>query len=213
LDTTVAAFDLDGTITRRDSTAAFCLATVPLRRLGPVLAVRAPWLAAYQLGLAGRTALKESLLTALFGGMEERLLAARAAGWATTELPRLVRPAALDRLRWHQSRGHRVVLVSASLEVLVEPWARTIGVDDVLATRLETRDGRVTGRLDGPNCYGAEKVARLRALVGDLDGLELYAYGDSRGDRELLAAARHPAYRPFHRVLAPGGRVSSPPDL
>jgi len=90
-----------------------------------------------------------------------------------------------------------VVLASASLELLLEPWARAAGVDDVLATRLEVRDGRLTGRLAGPNCYGPEKVARLEALVGDLAGVELYAYGDSRGDRELLAAAQHPVYRPF----------------
>jgi phosphatidylglycerophosphatase C len=91
-----------------------------------------------------------------------------------------------------------VVLASASLDLLVEPWARTAGVDDVLATRLQVRDGRLTGLIAGRNCYGREKVARLRALLGDLAGVDLYAYGDSRGDRELLAAAQHPAYRPFH---------------
>ncbi|HXM56217.1 MAG TPA: HAD family hydrolase [Candidatus Dormibacteraeota bacterium] len=197
---TVAVFDFDGTMTRRDSTTAFCLATVPARRLVPVLALRAPRLAAFRLGLASRTAVKESLLTALLGGMEDALLRRRAAAWARAALPGLVRPAALARLRWHQSRGHRVVLASASLEVLLEPWARSVAVSDVLATRLEVRSGRVTGRLDGPNCYGPEKVARLRALLGDLDAFEVFAYGDSRGDRELLAAARHPAYRPFHRA-------------
>ena len=199
MDTTarpaVAVFDFDGTITRRDSTTAFCLATVPARRL-----VRAAARAALRSapGQLTRAAVKESLLTALFGDLEERRLRDRAGAWATSELPRLVRPAALARLRWHQARGHRVVLASASLELLVAPWARMTGVEDVLATRLEVRGGRVTGRLDGGNCYGAEKVARLRALIGDLDAFELYAYGDSRGDRELLAAARHPAYRAFH---------------
>jgi HAD superfamily phosphoserine phosphatase-like hydrolase len=91
-----------------------------------------------------------------------------------------------------------VVPASAALELLLEPWARAVAIDDVLATRLEVRSGRVTGRLDGPNCYGPEKVARLRALIGGLDAFDVYAYGDSRGDRELLAAATHPAYRPFH---------------
>jgi phosphatidylglycerophosphatase C len=138
-------------------------------------------------------------MTALFRGVEERRLRDSATAWATVELPRLVRPAALARLRWHQSQGHRVVVATASLELLVAPWARTVGVGDVLATRLEVREGRVTGRLDGGNCRGAAKVERLRALLGDLDAFELYAYGDSRGDRELLAAARHPAYRMFHR--------------
>src|SRR5262249_48889542 len=151
---------------------------------------------------ATRERLKEALLAALLGGREEDELRRRAAGWAASRLPGVVRPAALGRPRGHRTRGHRAGLVSASLEILLEPWARAAGIDDVLATGMEVRDGRLTGRLAGPNCYGGEKVARLRALLGDLDAVELYAYGDSRGDRELLATARHPAYRPFRERAA-----------
>jgi HAD superfamily hydrolase (TIGR01490 family) len=193
----VAAFDFDGTITRRDSTLAFCLASVRPWRLAAGVLLRSPWLAGFGLGLVPRQRAKEALLTAFFRGVEEGELRRRAETWAVRELPRLVQPAALARIRWHQARGHRVVLVSASLEVILEPWARTVGIDDVLASRLERRDGRLTGRLDGGNCRGQVKVDRLRALVGDLAGVELFAYGDSRGDRELLDAAQHPAYRPF----------------
>jgi phosphatidylglycerophosphatase C len=193
----VAAFDFDGTISHRDSTGAFCLAAVPSWRLSGALVGLSPRLAGFALGLVPREQVKESLMTAFFRGVDEAGLRRRAATWAVRDLPRLVRPKALARVRWHLSRGHRVVLVSASLELFLEPWARAVGIRDVLATRLEVREGRLTGRLDGRNCYGEEKVTRLRALVGDLDDVELYAYGDSRGDRELLAAARHPEYRPF----------------
>jgi phosphatidylglycerophosphatase C len=193
----VAVFDFDGTITRRDSTVAFCLAAVPAWRLAPAVAVRVPQLVGLGLGMVPRTRLKESLMTAFFRGVDEDRLRRRAAGWAVHELPRMVRPAALARMRWHMVQGHRVVLASASLEIFLEPWARAVGVRDVLATRLEVRDGRLTGRLAGPNCYGEEKVVRLQALLGDLDAFELHAYGDSRGDQELLAVAQHPAYRPF----------------
>src|SRR5262249_49246321 len=144
-----------------------------------------------------RTRTKEAVLRAFLGGVDESVVRQRAARWALHELPGLVRPAALARLRWHMSQGHRVVLASASLELLVEPWARAVGVRDVRAMRLEVREGRLTGRLDGPNCYGEEKVIRLRALLGDLDRYELHAYGDSAGDRELLAAAQHAVWRPF----------------
>jgi phosphatidylglycerophosphatase C len=192
----VAVFDFDGTIIRGDSTTAFCRAEFPGRML-PAMVRAAPRLAGHALGLVDRQRLKEAVLTAVLGGREEPEVRARAAGWAARCLPGMVRPAALERLRWHRSRGHRVVIASASLELLLEPWAPAAGVDDVLATRLAVAGGRLTGRLDGPNCYGPEKVVRLRALLGDLDGVELYAYGDSRGDRELLAVARHRAYRPF----------------
>jgi phosphatidylglycerophosphatase C len=193
---TVAVFDFDGTITRGDSTTAFCRAEFPGKLL-PAVARAAPCLAGYALHLVGRQRVKEALLATLLGGRDEPEVRRRAADWAARRLPGMVRLAALERLRWHRSRGHRVVLASASLELLLEPWARTAGVDDVLATRLEVVEGRLTGRLAGRNCYGPEKVARLRALLGDLAGVELYAYGDSRGDRELLAAAQHPVYRPF----------------
>jgi HAD superfamily hydrolase (TIGR01490 family) len=196
---TIAAFDVDGTITRRDSTAAFCLARVPPWRLLPGLALGAPRLLGLRLGLVPRQRAKETVLTAFFRGVEEEELRRRAAAWSVRELPRLVRPSALERIRWHQSQGHRVLLVSASLDVVLEPWARTLGIEDVLATRLEVRDGRLTGRIEGRNCYGEEKVRRLRALLGDLTDVELYAYGDSRGDREMLDVAQHPMYRPFHQ--------------
>jgi phosphatidylglycerophosphatase C len=193
----VAVFDFDGTIIRGDSTTAFCWAVVPPARLASALATRSALLTGYAAGVVSRTRMKESLLTAFFRGADAEPFRRRAEAWALRDLPRRVRPAALERVRWHQACGHRVVLASASLELLLAPWAATVGVTGVLATRLEVRGGRVTGRLDGPNCYGEEKVVRLRELLGDLDRFELYAYGDSRGDRELLAVARHAVYRPF----------------
>lgn len=194
---TVAVFDLDGTLTRRDTTVAFCLSAVPRARLWTGILRSSPRLAAHRLGLEPNWMAKEALLTAFFAGAAEGELREHATGWAVDVLPRLVRRAGLERLRWHQREGHRVVIASASLELFVAPWARSVGVDDALGTRLEVRDGVLTGRIAGRNCYGPEKLTRVRALVGVMDGVELYAYGDSRGDRELLAAAHHACYRPF----------------
>jgi HAD superfamily phosphoserine phosphatase-like hydrolase len=88
------------------------------------------------------------------------------------------------------------VVISASLDIYVRPWAIKAGFADVIATHLETReDGRVTGKLSGANCFGAEKVRRLEALLGPRSGYTLYAYGDSRGDKELLLSADYPYYR------------------
>src|SRR5205085_7711469 len=125
-------------------------------------------------------AVKEAVLTAFFAGVAEEALCARAAVWAVRDLPRLVRPEAAERLRWHRDQGHRVVIASASLELFLQPWARSAGVDDVVATRLEVRGGLLTGRLEGGNCYGQAKLDRVRDLLGGLDGTEVYAYGDSR---------------------------------
>ena len=87
--------------------------------------------------------------------------------------------------------GHAVLLASASLDSYLLP----LGVDGVICTRLERgADGKLTGRLDGANCRGAEKARRVREWLQehDLTGAELWAYGDSKGDDELLALADHP---------------------
>ena len=85
------------------------------------------------------------------------------------------------------------MLVSASFELYLHPLGALLGADDALGTRLEVRDGVMTGALDGPNCRGPEKVRRLHEWM-DREHIErrdahVVAYGDSSGDRELLADA------------------------
>jgi phosphatidylglycerophosphatase C len=98
-------------------------------------------------------------------------------------------------MAWHRAQGHRLILVSASLAIYLGPFARASGFDLVIATRLSTDDdGRLTGRLEGANVRGPEKARLLTAALGD-QPVELWAYGDSAGDRQMLAMADHP-----HRV-------------
>lgn len=192
----VAAFDFDGTITCRDTLRPFLLQLAGcggvLRGVVPLL----PMLFGYGLRLIPNDVAKERVLRRFLGGMNNEALHRAGARFAQEQLPRMVRPAALARLQWHQAQGHRCVVISASIEHYVAPWARGAGFDDVIATRLALDDnGCVTGRYDGANCYGAEKARRLHALLGARADYELYAYGDSRGDRELLALADHAYYR------------------
>jgi len=103
-----------------------------------------------------------------------------------------ISPELRERLAWHRSRAHEIVIVSASLEVYLLEVARVLPIDCVLSTRLEVDEqGRCTGRMLGANCRGPEKAARLTAHLGD-GGRLLWAYGNSRGDDEMLALARHP---------------------
>ncbi len=94
----------------------------------------------------------------------------------------------LARADWHAEQGHRRVIVSASYECYLTPVAARIGFDAALGTRLEVDGGRLTGRLDGPNLRRAEKVRRLDEWLGRRSAT-VWAYGDSAGDRELLARA------------------------
>ncbi|MDJ0771249.1 MAG: HAD-IB family hydrolase [Ilumatobacter sp.] len=195
---TVAAFDVDGTLTTRDCVVPF------LWRLGRRPAVAAQLVRRTPDIVAGglrcdRDRLRAAATAAVFAHLPWELVEREAGMFARLVVGARLRPDTAARLRWHAGEGHRVVLVSASYEVYLRHIAAALGADGVLATRLDVDlDGRCTGRLDGANCRGVEKVRRLTTWL-DRAGLErsavtLWAYGDSAGDRELLAAADHPVW-------------------
>lgn len=109
---------------------------------------------------------------------------------------RFLRTDVMARLRWHQKMGHRTVMVSASLRPYLEPLASALGIERALCTDVEHDGDRYGTRLAGANCRAAEKAVRLQSWL-DVEGIrhaEIWAYGDSRGDREMLEIAHHPVW-------------------
>ena len=192
----VAVFDLDGTLTRGDTLAPFLRFVCGTWRFLALLPLALPAILGVVLGVPRQRA-KEWLLRVYLRGLPERTLVARGEAFAREILPGLLRPQAMEKLAWHQVRGHRCALLSASLGAYVEPWARAAGFDEVFCSGLEIRDGHVTGRIQGNNCEGEEKVRRLEAYYGDLTNLKIHGYGDAAGDRHFLARCVEAHYRPF----------------
>ncbi len=191
--TRVVAFDVDGTVTARDCVVPFSRAVAGTWGLGRGLLAQ-PTAVVGALARRDRDALKAAGAAAAFRGRTCDELDATAAGFAGRVAAEGLRAEVADRLREHVERGDVVVFVSASFEVYLRPLAGHLGVDHVIGTRLAADpDGRLTGELDGPNCRGPEKVVRLHAWLdarfGGRDAVHLTAYGDSVGDRELLADA------------------------
>jgi phosphatidylglycerophosphatase C len=187
----VAAFDFDGTLARRDTMVPFLVAATGWPRL-TVAGLRS-----LRTGVRrGRDEMKLATVARLFRGWTEERFVEHGRTYAGT-LIELLRPEMLERLRWHQDQGHPVVLVSASLATYLRPLALELGIDDVLAVELDCDPtGRLTGAVvGGVNCRGPQKVARLQAWLAERYGegvdVELWAYGDSSGDEELLAFADH----------------------
>lgn len=206
----VAVFDLDGTLTRGDTLLPFLLHALGRMRFALRLPLALPWLAALALGLASRDRAKEGVLRAFLGGRSRAALECRGAEFAREHLPRLLRAEAMRKLAWHRERRHHCVLVSASLDLYVRPWALAAGFDDVFCSALEYRDGAATGRLEGANCRGEEKVRRMQEKYGDLGRLVLHGYGDSPDDRHFLALCAKAHYRPFRAAAeAPGPALSA----
>lgn len=199
----VAAFDFDGTISTCDSLQCFLRDNLGWPRFGWAILCALPWLIACAARLTDRHTAKEHLLRASLGGTPVEQAESWVARFVDNELPRLLRPEMLARLAWHQAQGHRTVLVSASPSLYLAPWARKMGFQAALCTELEIVDGRYTGRLASRNCWGPEKVRRLEAWWGQAVPAKLYAYGDSRGDAEMLARADVAWYRGAEQ--APGG--------
>jgi phosphatidylglycerophosphatase C len=198
--TTVAAFDFDGTLTEGGSVYPFLVAMRGAWTVGRVtLRQSLHLLHAALVGGPTADAAKEAYFTRLLGGLPVAEVDRVSADFARHHLARKLRAATVQRLEWHQSQGHHVVIVSASPECYVRVAADELGADGAVATRLSvTADGHLTGGYDGQNCRGTEK---LRRLVEHLEGRglmrpdgtppELWAYGNSRGDLRLLAAADH----------------------
>jgi phosphatidylglycerophosphatase C len=185
----IAAFDVDGTLTRRDCVLPFLARVTGRARLGAALVRHGASLVAAARDRERRDDVKRAL-TAVLGGRSLADVATAGELFAEEIATRRLRADVRDRLAWHRDMGHDVVLVTASYAVYAEPLGRHLGAAAVVATELDVdAHGVLTGRLAGENCRGAEKVRRLAARYGD--PLELgWAYGDSQDDLPMLACAR-----------------------
>lgn len=194
----LAAFDFDGTLTVKDSVVPFLFAVKGRGRLLIGLALKANRVVAVLLR-RDRNALRAIATKIVFTGRPESAIRELAGPFGETIVAVGLRPDTVARLQWHNAAGHVVVIVSASYEHYVRVVARQLGVEVVLATQLEVdTQGRCTGRLSGANCRGQAKVERLDRWLGESNQIrsdfEIWAYGDSKGDRELLDVADHPVW-------------------
>lgn len=197
----ISTFDFDGTLTRSDSLFAFLRYSVGTRRMLLALAMLSPLLVLMMFGLYSNQQAKERLLGHFFKGMPEQDFNALCARFAAHEAPSLLRPAGIDTVKRAVASGEQVAIVSASPCNWVTRFVPFLcpGADiKVMGTVLEVNAlGQLTGRFATPNCYGQEKVNRILNQWPNRQNYHLTAYGDSQGDREMLALADEAHYRPF----------------
>ena len=195
----IALFDLDGTITYKDTMFEFIKFTVGK---GPMIFGFAQETISFLYYFSGRISngeLKEKFLARIFRGWTKDDLNSAGENFGLKKLPQLIRPGALEKINWHKSNEHRVVIVSASAGIWLEAWCRSQDIE-LISTQFQFSNGRFTGRFKGENCYGPEKIRRIKEEINLESYDHIYAYGDSSGDTEMLALAHEAFYKPFREI-------------
>ena len=192
----IAFFDFDGTITTKDT-----LLELIKYQKGRLLfyigfLINAPYLVAYKLKIIRNSTAKQKVLHFFFNKTPLSAFQLKCDEFASHELPSLIRPKALQEIKKLQDLGAEVVVISASAKNWLLTWAETMNVQ-LIATLLEVKNEKLTGRIDGENCHGEEKVRRISASYDLALYDEIYCYGDSSGDKPMLALGTFSFYKPF----------------
>ncbi len=191
------AFDFDGTITTKDTFALFLRYWAGTPRWLFNLLKLLPIFMAYTLKIIDRNKVKEHVVRTFFKNANENVLTARAKEFATEIIPTLIRPEAIKTLKKKNVAPNQVYIVSASINHYLDVWAKKHGIKHVIATNLQVKDGYITGELSGPNCWGPGKMTKITAKMAQTPFELVEAYGDTRGDREMLHAAQESYFKPF----------------
>ena len=199
----IYVFDFDGTITTRDTFALFLRYYAGTARWALNITKLLPTFAAYKLGRIDRHAVKHAVINRFFAGESVADVNARAATFAQEVIPDLIRPAARKRLETllnsPKCGPESLYICSASIGPYLREWASSCGVHEqnVMSTELSVDNGRITEGVSGYNVWGPNKVRRILDQFMPHSVRIVEAYGDTRGDREMLHAAEASFFQPF----------------
>ncbi len=192
----IAFFDFDGTITTGDSLLELIKFIKGRRSFYAGFILNAQWVVAYKLNLISNDNAKQKILTYFFAGMQENYFQEKCDLFINLKLPGMIRAAAFAEMETLRKDGFEVVVVSASGENWIRKWCDRLSLE-LVATRLAVKNGLMTGKIEGKNCYGIQKVVCIMEKWNLSEYKEIYAYGDSPGDRPMLSLATKSFYKPF----------------
>lgn len=194
----IYAFDFDGTLTTKDTLLEFIRFAKGSGQMFRGFLLFSPLLLLMKLHLYPNWKAKQHVFSYFFKGMNIDDFNALCTHFAEQN-KHLLRPAGIEKVRQAiEEEQATVLIISASIDNWVRPFFDEIDKKiQVLGTQIEAKEGRLTGQFTTKNCYGQEKVNRLTALYPHREAYDLIAFGDSRGDKELLDFADKGFYKPF----------------
>jgi phosphatidylglycerophosphatase C len=190
----LVVFDLDGTITYRDTLLPYVTGYLTRARRSRLRMARLlPTLVAFGIGAADHGAVKSAFIRCTLGGTTRAQLAA----WTDEFVPRVIdrgcSPGALAMIKAHRDAGDHLVLMSASTDLYVPQIGQALGFAEVICTGIAfDAAGRLDGALTTPNRRGAEKVRCFAALQQQHPHLQTVAYGNAGSDLAHLKLADVP---------------------
>jgi len=197
-DSEIAFFDFDGTITSKDTLAEVLKFIKGEFRYYLGIIVLSPVIALYKFGLLSNHRAKEILLVYFLKGFDVNKFNVLCAEFDEKQLPHLLKKSALHEIRKHLQNKTRVVIISASAENWISPWCSRYTIE-CIATKLQVKNGKLTGKIEGRNCSGKEKVRHIQTKYQLSNYQKIYVYGDSKEDLPMLSLATERNYRPFKK--------------
>src|SRR5690554_915213 len=193
---TVAFFDFDGTLVKGDSLKAFLF--FYFRNNQSKLLLRTfiflPFFIAYKVGLLSNSQSKAKLFQLFFKGEKREGFLSKAKQFSDEWIDKNLNTQIWNKLQWHKKERHLVYVVSASIDTYLLPWVNRNEIK-LLCTEMDLSNDPISGKWTTPNCYGQEKVNRIVEKI-NFDSLKTsYAYGDSKGDREMLELVDNKYYK------------------
>ena len=187
---TLALFDFDGTLTTKDTLGEFLKFSTSKKDYFFGMCKFMPYFIAYKLKLMKNYISKEKLFKIFFNSYDEIEFKKLSSNYSLQEIDKVLREDIYIKFKNHITNGDRVIVVSASMKCWLEPWCQKQKVE-LLSTELEFKNGIFSGKFLTKNCYGEEKLNRVKEILSLDDYETIYAYGDSAGDDAILSIAHY----------------------
>ncbi len=193
----LALFDFDGTITRKDTFIEIIKFAKGSLHFYIGFILLSPVLIFYKVKLIPNWRAKEIVFSYFFKNLSVELFHKICNDFVERKLPELIRPSAWKKIEQHLIASDRVVIVTASSGDWILPWTKKHGIE-LIGTKWEFKDGRITGKIKGRNCYGPVKKEMILQLLNPSDYKSISVYGDTSGDKEMLTLGTSVYYKYFN---------------
>ena len=188
----IVFFDFDGTITKNDTFIDFIIFNFGLTKYLFGLVFLSPVLLLYKIKIISNQYAKQKFSSLYFKNMSIKKYKNMVDKYIDERVPSILKKEAIEKLNEHKYKNDYIVIVSASFNLLINRFAQKYNFDKSISTILEVKNNKITGQFVGDNCYGMEKVNRIKKEIALRNFNLIYAYGDSKGDIPMLKIANHP---------------------